>query len=196
VNSYHDEIWASVPLDRPIDAAAAQWAIEFALAAKGEPLLDLGCGDGKLAAAMVKVGAEVTGVDPSTVAIERAREAAPAARFVQLGGDGKLPLEDSSFAAAVSVNVLEHVADTQTFMSELRRVLAPDATVAIAVPSNGWLQTLLAGPGGFSRRHDPLEPVLRFYTPRTLRDLLEQFDFDAIAVRRSGRTLLATAKRA
>ena len=37
--------------------------------------------------------------------------------------DGRLPAPDASFDVVTCVHVLEHVADTQTLMSEVRRVL-------------------------------------------------------------------------
>lgn len=193
--NYADEIWASLPEDRPVDESIALWAAGEVDAPVRSDLLDLGCGDGKAAALIAKAGARVTGVDPSRVALDRARAAYPDITFAEPNRDGTLPFADSHFDAAVCLNVLEHVADTQQLISELRRVLAPGGRVAMAVPSNGWLATMLAGPRAFSRRHDPLEPVLRYYTRRTLRSLLEQFGFDEIAVQRTGGTLRAGARR-
>ena len=91
--------------------------------------------------------------------------------------------------------MLEHVADTQRLVSELRRVLAPRGRLAIAVPYNGWLRTALRGPRAFDRAHDPLEPVLRFYTKRTLAGLLAQFSFEQVELSRSGDALCASARR-
>ncbi|MEX0992874.1 MAG: class I SAM-dependent methyltransferase [Solirubrobacterales bacterium] len=193
--SYHDEIWAAVPERRPFDTASADWVRDAIDAAGGPRTLDLGCGDGRLTARLAEAGARVTGVDPSRVAIERARAAHPELDWAQSNPDGSLPFEDSTFEAATCVNVLEHVADTQRLISELRRVLAPGARVAIAVPANGWARTALRGPRAFKRSHDPLEPVLRFYTRRTLRDLLKRFGFEQLRIERSRSTLLAAATR-
>jgi len=195
VPTHHDDIWESVPEDRHVDESMAAWAAEAVDAPARSQLLDLGCGDGKVAALLVRAGARVTGVDPSRVALKRARVAHPEIAFAESGGDGALPFADSCFDGAVCLNVLAHVADTQRLMSELRRVLAPGAPVAVTVPSNSWLGAVLAGPRAFGRDHDPLEPVLRFYTRGTIRSLLEQFGFERIDVKRSGHTLRAHARR-
>jgi 2-polyprenyl-6-hydroxyphenyl methylase/3-demethylubiquinone-9 3-methyltransferase len=161
-------------------------------------VLDLGCGDGLISGALATAGAAVTGIDPSQTALARARERHPDLRFLAPDPDGTLPLPDSSFDVVACVNVLEHVADTQRLMSEARRVLAPGARIAIVVPFNGRIAALVS----FERVHDPLEPVLRFYTRRSLAGLLPAFRFENVEVAAAGglpllrRKLLARATRA
>lgn len=194
--SLHDEIWAAVPEGRRPDPETVEWALEALSPTGGVRVLDVGCGDGHAAAAIARAGADVTGVDPSQVALERARSAHPQLELARPNDDGTLPLADAAFDAALCVNVLEHVADTQRLMSELRRVLRSGGRVALVVPHNSWLTTVIKGPRRFKRAHDPLEPVLRHYTARTLRSLLERFGFERISVSRSGADLRASSVRA
>jgi 2-polyprenyl-3-methyl-5-hydroxy-6-metoxy-1,4-benzoquinol methylase len=192
-----------VPAERPLAEAALEHALEtVALTGARRPrVLDVGCGDGWLAARIAAAGAEVAGVDPSQVALERARAAHPALELRALGPDGRLPFDDSVFDVAVCVHVLEHVADTQTLLSEIRRLLAPGGLLAVAVPWHGRLANVLTALFSFEHHHDPLEPVLRFYTKRSLHTLLEDFGFAEIEVRGAGgvpplrHTLLARARR-
>jgi ubiquinone/menaquinone biosynthesis C-methylase UbiE len=201
---YLDEIWASLPEERAEDEGATAWALrstERAVRAGNRRLLDLGCGDGRLSARLAAAGAQVVGVDPSHVALERARAAHPQVRFVAPCPDGRLPLEDNSFDVAVCVHVLQHVADVQTLLSETRRVLRPGAALAVAVPSHGLVKRTIAAVARFERSHDPLEPVLRFYSARSMASLLEAFDFEDVQVARAGgmplwrETLLVAATR-
>jgi ubiquinone/menaquinone biosynthesis C-methylase UbiE len=201
-STYPDEIWASVPADRPVDETALAWALEIVARAGGRPrVLDLGCGDGRITGALAAAGAEVTGVDPSAVALERARSAHPDLPFASTAQGGLLPFEDGSFDVLVCINVLEHVADTQRFMSEARRVLAPGGRIAIAVPFHGRLAGAWSALTSFERVHDPLEPTLRFYTRRSLEALLGQFGYGAVELAAGGGvpgfrdTLLARARR-
>jgi ubiquinone/menaquinone biosynthesis C-methylase UbiE len=165
-------------------------------------VLDLGCGDGRVAARMADAGARVTGVDPSTVALERARRAHPDLDFQQPAPDGSLPFPDGGFDAVVCLNVLEHVADTQSLLTEVRRVLVPGGLLAVAVPWHGRFKNAVSALAAFERQHDPLGSVLRFYTARSLRGLLDDFGFDRAAVKGAGgvpfwrETLLARARRA
>lgn len=75
---------------------------------EGRHVLDLGCGHGALARALVRRGAEVTGVDPGIEAVEAAERAVPEARFVQAGAE-RLPHRDGMFDAVVMLNALHHV---------------------------------------------------------------------------------------
>jgi ubiquinone/menaquinone biosynthesis C-methylase UbiE len=197
-----DEIWGQVPSDRPIEPEVLQLALDAVANARagGEPrVLDLGCGDGRITAELGQAGARATGVDPSSVAIERARAAHPELEFAEAAAD--LPFADASFDAVVCLHVLQHVADTQRLMSEARRVLAPGGQLAIAVPFHGVFKNLLVALRSFERHHDPLEPVLRFYTKRSLAGLLRDFGFEQVRMTAAGglpllrETLLAQARR-
>ena len=172
-------------------------------AGKGEGrLLDVGCGDGALAARLAGQGALVTGVDPSPAAIDRARAAHPDMDWALPTEDARLPVPDASFDVVTCVHVLEHVADTQRLLSESRRVLVSGGFLIVTVPFHGRLQGAVTALTSFERHFDPLEPVLRFYTARSLRALLEAFAFEHVETDTHGgvplmrRTLLAIGRRA
>jgi len=143
----------------------------------------------------------VTGLDPSAVALERARATHRGLEFVAPTAEGRLPFEDASFDLVACLDVLQHVLDTQLLMSEARRVLGPAGLLAVAVPWHGRLKNIVTAVTSFERRFDPLEPVVRFYTPRSLRSLLGQFGFEDVRVEGRGgtpfyrSTLLGRARR-
>jgi 2-polyprenyl-3-methyl-5-hydroxy-6-metoxy-1,4-benzoquinol methylase len=172
-------------------------------AGRGEGrLLDLGCGDGALAARLARQGAAVRGIDPAPAAIERARAAHPEIDWSLPAPDGRLPFPDAAFDVVTCVHVLEHVADVQTLMSEARRVLASGGLFCATVPYHGRVQGALTALTSFERHFDPLEPVLRFYTARSLRALLEAFAFERVETAARGgaplrrHTLIALGRRA
>jgi ubiquinone/menaquinone biosynthesis C-methylase UbiE len=186
-----DDIWNDVPADRHVNRIALNHALDVVRDAPSRPgmqarVLDLGCGDGAVTAELARNGARVTGVDVSEVAIERARAAHPQIEFETTASDGRLPFEDAAFDAVVCLNVLEHVADTQQFLSEARRVLVPTGLLGLTVPFHGVVKNVLVALRSFERHHDPLEPVLRFYTRRSLTSLLEQFGFERVQVTATG----------
>jgi len=112
----------------------------------------------------------------------------PRAALAELTLDEPLPLDDNAFDLVLCTETLEHVRDTQLFLSEIRRVLRPGGELAVSTPANTRL-TLLLG------RFDPLSPHLRFYTRRSLARVLREHGFDLIALRRRRGTLLARARR-
>jgi 2-polyprenyl-6-hydroxyphenyl methylase/3-demethylubiquinone-9 3-methyltransferase len=201
VATYEDEIWLKVPEQRRLDRASIELARDVGRESAGGRLLDLGCGDGRLLADLAHDGARVVGADRSGLALERARQSHPGMELISLGEDGRLPFKDASFDAVVCLQVLQHVVDLQQLLSEVRRILTPGGSLAIAVPWHGRLKNILIALGSFERHHDPLEPVIRFFTPRSLRDLLEQLSFEVLALEGTGglpflrETLLARARR-
>jgi 2-polyprenyl-3-methyl-5-hydroxy-6-metoxy-1,4-benzoquinol methylase len=201
----HDEIWASVPDDRELDDSQREVvlaALETEQRKQVRPrVLDLGCGDGRFTALLASTGAQVSGVDPSRTALERAHAAYPYLDLHTPLADGRVPFDDSAFELVVCIDVLQHVADTQLLLSEARRVLAPGAHLVVSVPWHGRIKNALIALRGFERHHDPLEPVLRHYTARSLRSLLAQLGFNEIVTAAAGgppllrRHLFARARR-
>lgn len=95
---------------------------------QGKEVLDLGCAGGFMAEAMALRGANVTGIDPASEAIEAARRHARE-NGLRIGYDvgvgETLPYGDASYDAVVCVDVLEHVADLPRVLAQVARVLRP-----------------------------------------------------------------------
>jgi ubiquinone/menaquinone biosynthesis C-methylase UbiE len=198
VRAYYEDLWQRLPPDlQPPD-----WKLrrDFLLGSVGEGdrALDLGCGAGDFTAVMAQAGAHALGVDVAEAALARARTRHPELEFRLAPIDGPLPLEDNSFELVWSSEVIEHVADTARWLSEVRRVLKPGARLRLTTPSHGRAQVAMQGIERFS---EPLGDHLHLYTRRSLTELLDGFDFRDIAVRSAGgpplfkRLLLARATR-
>lgn len=89
-------------------------------------ILDVGCGGGLLAEEFALLGYSVTGVDPSEISLQAAREHASANNIDidYLNGTGeKLPFDSASFDIVLCCDVLEHVHDLPKVISEVSRVL-------------------------------------------------------------------------
>jgi SAM-dependent methyltransferase len=147
--------------------------------------LDLGCGDGRLTS-VLRAGS-ITGADVSGIALERFAARLPQASAVRVEPDAPLPFPDTAFDLVLCVETIEHVRDVQLFLSEVRRVLRPDGTLALTTPAH-----LVAVP---LRALDPLSPHIRFFSRRSLRRLLDAMGFDVVSLRRRRGTLLARASR-
>ena len=116
--------------------------------AKGEKVLDMGCGFGRHAFALLKQGADVVALDYSQDevaevtkwfgAMELAGEVPAGASAIAVRGTAYgLPFADNTFDAIVAAEVLEHLPDDRQAMSELVRVLKPGGRLAVTVPR--WL---------------------------------------------------------
>lgn len=88
---------------------------------EGDRVLDYGCADMQyrdlFPAGVEVVGADLPGNPVADVAIRP---------------DGSLPLEDASFDAVLSTQVLEHVSDPALYLSECARVLRPGGRLLLS----------------------------------------------------------------
>jgi arsenite methyltransferase len=105
-------------------------------AAPGERIVDVGCGPGFLSAELcqeVGPAGSVVGVDSSPAMLALAARRCQGLGNVTLrqGDATSLPVADASFDAAVSVQVLEYVADTSAALRELYQALRPGGRVVI-----------------------------------------------------------------
>jgi SAM-dependent methyltransferase len=190
VREWYEEVWAELPARLDVPDFAGRRAYLLRRVAPGDRVLDLGCGDGPFVPVLVERGAKVTGADVAERALERARINSPGARYVRVEAHGPFPFADASFDLVWASEVVEHVADTERWVNEVRRVLRPGGRLLVTTPSVGPLRRL-AG-----RDFDPRGQHLRFYTRRSLRDLLEDMGFTDVAVRtRRARLLLGEGVR-
>jgi SAM-dependent methyltransferase len=109
---------------------------EAVAAGPGKQVLDVGCGPGFYVAELLEeVGptGSVTGVDlsPQTLDLARRRTAGAANVQLHLGDATALPVGDAAFDIALSVQVLEYVADVDAALGELHRVLRPGGRLVI-----------------------------------------------------------------
>jgi SAM-dependent methyltransferase len=198
MRDYYEQLWEQLPQDLrpPHEPLRRRFALRHVRA--GDRVLDLGCGTADLAAALAGSGAEVTAVEVAQAAVARARRRHPGLRVQLAPIDGPLPLKDASVDVVWSSEVIEHVADTARWLSEVRRVLAPGGQLLLTTPSHGRLRLLI---GGVERYSEPLGDHLHLYSARSLRRVLVDFDFSDVRVRQAGgpplwrRLLLARARR-
>lgn len=180
MRDYYEELWSELPdeLDPP-DLALRR---EFLLASvrPGIRALDIGCGEGAFTASIAQAGGEVVGVEVAGAAIARARARHPELEFRRVEIDAALPFEDGSFELIWASEVIEHVADTARWLSELRRVLAPGGRLLVTTPAHGRLRVALAG---LDRLAPPLGDHLHPYTRRSLAQTLTEFGFAEVQVR-------------
>jgi ubiquinone/menaquinone biosynthesis C-methylase UbiE len=141
----HAEFWDSSPCD-----AQGSYADRFAfrynkdtwlldtlkeIGSAGRNVLEVGCGqgtDGVTLCRFLQRRSRYTGVDQSTVSLDRARAAAAEARHTlavtpefRLADAEHLPFADATFDCVLSVGALHHSPDTYRAVCEVHRVLAP-----------------------------------------------------------------------
>lgn len=168
----------------------------------GLKVLDVGCGQGIDVYRYAAAGADVTGIDltPRHVELARQHAAAMGVDATIVEGDAEaLPFPDRTFDRVSSNGVLHHTPDMPAALREIQRVLRPGGEARLIVYNRnsfhywlkqvlgygllkGWLfRERLSMPGVLSRGVEyssiGARPLVRVYTQKQMRQLLEQAGF-------------------
>ena len=145
-------------------------------------ILDLGCGNGAIAHALLAQGYDVHGVDASESGIRLANEIAPGRFFVMDVAAGELPgaLAGRRFDAVISTEVIEHLYHPRGLIALARNCLADAGVLIVSTPYHGYLKNLALAVSG---RLDPHFTVLwdgghiKFFSRATLERMLQEEGF-------------------
>jgi len=122
---------------RPDYAPAAVGALCAELGiGRGDRVLDLAAGTGKLSRALSAAGLEVLAVEPQAALRELIAARTPDVRVID-GTAEQIPLEDGA-VSAVTVADAFHWFDREAALHEIRRVLRPGGGLAILTSSPDW----------------------------------------------------------
>ena len=148
---------------------------------RGRRVLDVGCGTGKLAAALAdEARAKVWGIDASAEMVAVARDSVPAGVGIRQGSAERLPFRDGWFDRVV-MSLFIHLADRPRVLAESRRVVQDDGRVAISTFHPDHFASYWLNPYFPSIRSID---GARFPTPEQLQAELAAAGFPGVASRR------------
>ncbi len=102
----------------------------------GREVLDVGCGAGLLCEPLARLGGAVTGVDAAPENIAVAAAHAAGARLSVDYRSGELEQQKlGAFDVVTSMEVIEHVADPEVFLAQLKARLKPDGLLLLSTPN-------------------------------------------------------------
>lgn len=103
-------------------------------AQSGRDVLDLGCGPGPVAEALLNAGATVTAVDRSAAMLDyAARRLGERATLLQHDIEDPLPFAESTFDTVAAGLVLHYLPDWGALLAEVHRVLRPGGRLVASV---------------------------------------------------------------
>ena len=167
-------------------------------------VFDLGCGTGATAAALADRGFDVSGVDPSDDAIRLAREARPHLRLEAGSASDDLAGRFGRYPAVVSLEVVEHVFHPRQYARCVFDLLEPGGVAILSTPYHGyWKNLALAVTGKMDAHFTALWDYghIKFWSVKTLTELLTEAGFEVLRFHRVGRvpllakSMIAVARR-
>jgi len=148
----------------------------------GKRAADVGCGGGLIAEPLARLGAEVTGVDPSpeTIAVARAHaEGQGLAIDYRVGG---VEVLSGPYDLITALEVVEHAADVRAFAAGLADSLAEDGLLILSTPNRTSLSRLMLIVVGEGGGHIPrgTHDWEKFLTPEELCALLRDSGLEIV----------------
>ncbi|MGA3122869.1 MAG: bifunctional 2-polyprenyl-6-hydroxyphenol methylase/3-demethylubiquinol 3-O-methyltransferase UbiG [Polyangiaceae bacterium] len=155
-------------------------SIDRAFRGRAVRVLDVGCGAGFLANALVKHGHDVTGIDASeeSLAVAARHDETRSVRYA-MGDAARLPFPDASFDVVCAMDFLEHVEDPAAVVAEAARVLGAGGLFFFHTFNRNWLAWLVVikGVEWFVKNTPPDLHVLRlFLKPEEVRAMCDAHD--------------------
>lgn len=145
----------------------------------GGRVLDIGCGIGTFLAVCREAGWDVTGVEPSTTACSVARREYGLELVNDLFSSAKF--EGEKFDAIFAAQVLHHLPDPVSFLTDVDRVLADDGVLLLRTPNLIPLEASLFVQRVLGRKREFFcGPALYTFHPKTLSLLLRRLEFTEI----------------
>jgi len=174
--------------------------ILLSLVGSGQRVLDVGCGSGFYTTQFRDLGNRMAATD---ITLEGVHAVVQMGIPVTLSDVEKgLPFADGSFDMVTFIEVVEHLLRPDQALREIHRVLRPGGLLLLTTPNYAhWVLRVLYLFGvlpvglrsrpytGFSSRHQAenippwLDPHIRLFSPRSLRDYLDQGGFELLKLR-------------
>lgn len=149
---------------------------------KNKKVLDIGCGDGTFFSFINSPKKYFYGLDISPKALKFAKKYCVHLKVSDL--HQRLPYSDNIFDYVSAGEVIEHIFDTDYFLSEIKRVLKPNGSIVLSTPNlatlgrrimllfglNPLIDTSLRNSAGH----------IRYFTYKSLKELLNYHKFKII----------------
>jgi ubiquinone/menaquinone biosynthesis C-methylase UbiE len=118
----HYDDWYQNPENRFVADLEDQLLLRLLQPARGQRVLDIGCGTGRHLLMFLEMGLDVTGIDASPHMLGIAAEKLGHRAELHQGQAEDLPFEDNTFDIATLITTLEFVDDVQKALEEACRV--------------------------------------------------------------------------
>lgn len=156
---------------QPFDPSSPYWGehiarYDFALRRlRGKRILDVACGTGYGLKILASAADLAVGVDLELAPSAREGASRPRISLTVARGE-QLPFRDGAFDFVTSFETIEHLANRESFLDELRRVLSPSGTLILSTPNAQYTRPVDGKPRNPFHVHE--------YVPTELEETLKR----------------------
>ena len=159
-------------------------------------ILEVGAGNGYISNLLSIHGYEVTALEPSYDGASLISSAYPDLHLINSTVESISPPLKDQYDVVVCIEVIEHVYDPKVFVATLYQALRQGGTLIISTPYHGYIKNLLIALFDLSDQHYTVlwdHGHIKFFSIKTLSQLLTQKGFKDITVKRMGRIFKSIA---
>ena len=178
MKKFYERFWSRTPAQ--LGDFKYKWPILSSfIPTKQCRILDYGCGKGKILSEIRKINPQAIlyGADISDIARKAAKKFVPSATIVSIDENQSTRLLSHSFDFVLSLDVIEHIYDTEKVFREFNRLIKPGGSLLLSTPYHGVIKNIIIALIGFDIVFDPKSPHIRFYTKKSLVNLLVEHGF-------------------
>ncbi|MBI2596891.1 class I SAM-dependent methyltransferase [Candidatus Daviesbacteria bacterium] len=183
MSKYYENYWQALK-NRGLDDFHYKWPAIKGLIPKTSKLkiLDFGCGTGDILQQVIGINpnSQYLGIDVSSIALKKAKDRFPKAKFYHIEDGDKIPLKTSSIDFILMLDVIEHIYNTKSTIKELYRILKPGGKILLSTPYHGFLKNLILISFFFEQYFDPESAHIRQYSKKSLVSQLESTGFSVV----------------
>jgi SAM-dependent methyltransferase len=164
--------WYETPLGAFADRVEREAIFGLLRPQSGERILDIGCGTGRYALELSRLGARAVAVDPSSgmLAAARVERTAPGGPAYLRAVGERLPFVSAAFDAVIGVTTLEFAEDVDSMLAEAVRVTKSGGRLVVGVLNRRGLWAARR-----KKSRSPLWADARFFGWGELRARLEAY---------------------
>ncbi|MGF1560713.1 MAG: class I SAM-dependent methyltransferase [Geminicoccaceae bacterium] len=155
-------------------------------------IVDVACGNGRLAGILADHGHKVIGTEISESGLHMARTHFSQAEFVFADAyeDLRPKLPDGHCDLVVSCEVIEHLFDPEKFLKNAFAMIKPGGHIIVSTPYHGYVKNVLISLTGKWDHHFMVDQVgahIKFFSAKTLTQMMRGVGFEDFTFLGAGR---------
>ena len=149
----------------------------------GKTVLDLGAGEGTFANFLknncLRVK-NISALEISQNAIKKGKDNYSWLNYIQGSADDVFPFKDNQFDTIFMLDVIEHLVDIDTSLSECWRVLKKGGKLILITPDFNFIKKLIVALIYWEKMFYPNNPHIRFFTRKSMKNIMQKHKFKEV----------------